>query len=148
MSYITDLTNLFDAMGVDFEKMDSAFRKTFPEKKNGNKDFFHFCAMSNCKREENDKAVIVKLLMPEVDKSELCMSIECTNNGENYVSIGVKGEGFDRTFLKMEKDEKIKIPFDDCIDESKIRAHLENGVLTVVMPKREQKKINKQINIE
>lgn len=150
-NYKNEIENLFAKLGIDVDKMDETFGVMFP---NGVPSKTAKCtkAAANLDRlvikETNDDiGKTVKVLMAEVPKDKIRMEISRTANGENYVRIIAK-ENINEAFFHMNREEDFAVPFGNDIDETKIKARLDNGVLTITFPRKARKELVKSINIE
>lgn len=98
---------------------------------------------------EDENSVVIKAELPGVDQKEIDIRIEdntLTLRGERKHSQDVKKENYHRverfygTFQRS-----FSLPH--TIDQEHVKATCEQGVLTITLPKREEKK-PKQINVE
>ncbi|TWJ32994.1 Hsp20/alpha crystallin family protein [Geobacter argillaceus] len=98
---------------------------------------------------EDENSVVIKAELPGVDQKEIDIRIEdntLTLRGERKHSQEVKKENYHRverfygTFQRS-----FSLPH--TIDQEHVKATCDQGVLTVTLPKREEKK-PKQINVE
>ena len=98
---------------------------------------------------EDESTVVIKAEVPGVDQKEIDIRIEdntLTIRGERKHSQEVKKENYHRverfygTFQRS-----FSLPH--TINQEKVKATCEQGVLTITLPKREEKK-PKQINVE
>ncbi len=98
---------------------------------------------------EDENSVVIKAEVPGVDQKEIDIRIEentLTIRGERKHSQEVKKENYHRverfygTFQRS-----FSLPH--TINQEQVKATCEHGVLTITLPKREEKK-PKQINVE
>ena len=98
---------------------------------------------------EDENSVVIKAELPGVDQKEIDIRIEdntLTLRGERKHSQEVKKENYHRverfygTFQRS-----FSLPH--TIDQERVKATCDQGVLTITLPKREEKK-PKQINVE
>jgi HSP20 family protein len=98
---------------------------------------------------EDESSVVIKAEVPGVDQKEIDIRIEdntLTIRGERKHSQEVKKENYHRveryygTFQRS-----FSLPH--TINQEKVKASCDQGVLTITLPKREEKK-PKQINVE
>lgn len=98
---------------------------------------------------EDENSVVIKAELPGVDQKEIDIRIEdntLTLRGERKHSQDVKKENYHRverfygTFQRS-----FSLPH--TIDQEHVKAACDQGVLTITLPKREEKK-PKQINVE
>ncbi len=98
---------------------------------------------------EDENSVVIKAELPGVDQKEIDIRIEdntLTLRGERKHSQEVKKENYHRverfygTFQRS-----FSLPH--TIDQEHVKATCDQGVLTITLPKREEKK-PKQINVE
>ncbi len=98
---------------------------------------------------EDENSVVIKAEVPGVDQKEIDIRIEdntLTIRGERKHSQEVKKENYHRverfygTFQRS-----FSLPH--TINQEQVKAACEQGVLTITLPKREEKK-PKQINVE
>ena len=98
---------------------------------------------------EDENSVVIKAELPGVDQKEIDIRIEdntLTLRGERKHSQDVKKENYHRverfygTFQRS-----FSLPH--TIDQEHVKATCEQGVLTITLPKREEKK-PKQISVE
>jgi len=98
---------------------------------------------------EDENSVVIKAELPGVDQKEIDIRIEdntLTLRGERKHSQEVKKENYHRverfygTFQRS-----FSLPH--TINQEQVKATCEHGVLTITLPKREEKK-PKQINVE
>lgn len=89
--------------------------------------------------EENEQSFIVKADLPGVKKEDLKISLQ---NGQLILNATTCGEKEDRTYHRRERwcgtyQRVLGLP-DNCRSEG-IQANLENGLLTLIIPKAEPK---------
>lgn len=98
---------------------------------------------------EDEGSVIIKAELPDVDQKDIEVKIENSTlvlRGERKLDQSVKKEHYQRieryygTFQRS-----FSLPA--TIDQDKVRANCERGVLTITLPKKEETK-PKQINVE
>ena len=101
--------------------------------------------MSDYKIEEDDKNYFIEMDMPGVKKEDLEVGIK-----ENILSIYAERKKEDKTenkesvvVSKYEQSFSVK----DGIDVDNIQANLDNGVLKITLPKKEEVKYEKRIEI-
>ena len=102
--------------------------------------------MSDYKIEEDDKNYFIEMDMPGVKKEDLEIGIK-----ENILSIYAERKKED----KMENKEAVVVSkYEQSfnisakgIDIDNIQANLENGILTLTLPKKEEVKYERKINI-
>ncbi|MEI0526926.1 Hsp20/alpha crystallin family protein [Brachyspira murdochii] len=99
--------------------------------------------------EEDEKSYCIEMDMPGVKKEDLDIGIK-----ENILSISAKrkkvkkaenGESKEEVVSSYEQSFNISTK---GIDVENIEANLNNGVLKVILPKKEELKFEKKINIE
>ena len=99
--------------------------------------------------EEDQKSYCIEMDMPGVKKEDLDIGIK-----ENILSISAKrkkvkksenGESKEEVVSSYEQSFNISTK---GIDVENIEANLNNGVLKVILPKKEELKFEKKINIE
>ncbi len=96
---------------------------------------------------ETDKSYVVTLEMPGVTKKDVKVSIEgdtLTVSGERVEKLEDKG------LLRKEiREEKFSRSFnlDNSIDRDQIKAKMDNGVLTVTLPKKEEE-VGRNVSID
>ncbi|WP_157154335.1 Hsp20/alpha crystallin family protein [Brachyspira murdochii] len=125
----------------DFRSFDNAFNS--------------LCASDEIKKmphyniEEDEKNYCIEMDMPGVKKEDLDIGIK-----ENILSISAKrkkvkksenGESKEEVVSSYEQSFNISTK---GIDVENIEANLNNGVLKVILPKKEELKFEKKINIE
>ena len=98
---------------------------------------------------EDENSVTIKAELPDIDQKDIDIRIEdntLTLRGERKHSEDIKKENFHRieryygTFQRS-----FALP--NTINHEKVKASCDKGVLTIVLPKREEKKA-KQITVE
>ena len=124
----------------DFRGFDEAFNSLY----NSNE----IRKVSRCNVEEDDKNYLIEMDMPGVKKEDLEIGIK-----ENILSISAKrkkmmksenGESKEEVISSYEQSFNISTK---GIDVENIEANLNNGVLTITLPKKEEVKYEKKINI-
>ena len=102
--------------------------------------------MSDYKIEEDDKNYIIEMDMPGVKKEDLEVGIK-----ENILSIYAERKKEDKTENKesvvVSKYEQSFNISAKGIDVDNIQANLDNGVLKITLPKKEEVKFEKKIEI-
>ena len=105
--------------------------------------------VSNYRIEEDDKNYIIEMDMPGVKKEDLEIGIK-----ENILSISAKrkkvkksenGESKEEVVSSYEQSFNISTK---GIDVENIQANLNNGVLIVILPKKEELKYEKKIEVK
>ena len=100
---------------------------------------------SDYKIEENDNSYPIEMDMPGVRKEDLDIGIK-----ENMLSIYAERKRMSKTDEKEEVVSKYEQSFNISvkgIDIENISANFENGVLTLTLPKKEEVKYEKKIEI-
>ena len=100
---------------------------------------------SDYKLEENDNSYTIEMDMPGVKKEDLDIGIK-----ENMLSIYAERKRMSKTDDKEEVVSKYEQSFNISvkgIDIENISANFENGVLTLTLPKKEEVKYEKKIEI-
>ena len=124
----------------DFRGFDEAFNSLY----NSNE----IRKLSRCNVEEDDKNYLIEMDMPGVKKEDLEIGIK-----ENILSVSAKrkkmmksenGESKEEVISSYEQSFNISTK---GIDVENIEANLNNGVLTITLPKKEEVKYEKKINI-
>lgn len=115
-------------------------------------NFSNFCNEENSvskysdyKIEENDNSYTIEMDMPGVRKEDLDIGIK-----ENMLSIYAERKRMSKTDEKEEVVSKYEQSFNISvkgIDIENISANFENGVLTLTLPKKEEVKYEKKIEI-
>ena len=102
--------------------------------------------MSDYKIEEDEKNYIIEMDMPGVKKEDLEVGVK-----ENILSIYAERKKEDKTENKesvvVSKYEQSFNISAKGIDVDNIQANLDNGVLKITLPKREEVKFEKKIEI-
>lgn len=102
--------------------------------------------MSDYKIEEDDKNYFIEMDMPGVKKEDLEVGVK-----ENILSIYAERKKEDKTENKeavvVSKYEQSFNISAKGIDIDNIQANLENGILTLTLPKKEEVKYERKINI-
>lgn len=106
-----------------------------------------FCnRVSDYKMEEDDKNYIIEIDIPGVRKEDLEIGIK-----ENILSIYAERKKEDKTENKesvvVSKYEQSFNISDRSVDVDNIQANLDNGVLKITLPKKEEVKYEKKIEI-
>ena len=102
---------------------------------------------SDYKLEENDNSYTIEMDMPGVKKEDLDIGIK-----ENMLSIYaerkkvMKSDDGDKEEVVSKYEQSFNIS-DKSIDVDNISANFENGVLTLTLPKKEEVKYEKRIEI-
>lgn len=106
----------------------------------------NFYKASNYKIEEDEKNYTIEMDMPGVKKEDLEIGIK-----ENILSIYAERKKEDKTENKeavvVSKYEQSFNISAKGIDIDNIQANLENGILTLTLPKKEEVKYERKINI-
>ncbi|HEY6873635.1 MAG TPA: Hsp20/alpha crystallin family protein [Geobacteraceae bacterium] len=98
---------------------------------------------------EDEESVVIKAEVPDIDQKDIEVRIEentLTLKGERKLDQSIRKENYHRV-------ERYYGPFQRSfslpatIDQEKVKANCERGVLTVILPKKEEKK-PKQITVE
>lgn len=98
---------------------------------------------------EDEESVVIKAEVPDIDQKDIEVRIEDNTlmlKGERKLDQSIQKENYHRV-------ERCYGPFQrsfslpTTIDQEKIKANCERGVLTIILPKREEKK-PKQITVE
>jgi len=98
---------------------------------------------------EDEESVVIKAEVPDIDQKDIEVRIEDNTlmlKGERKLDQSIQKENYHRV-------ERYYGPFQRSfslpatIDQEKIKANCERGVLTIVLPKREEKR-PKQITVE
>ncbi|MCM2356870.1 MAG: Hsp20/alpha crystallin family protein [Geobacteraceae bacterium] len=98
---------------------------------------------------EDEESVVIKAEVPDIDQNDIEVRIEdntLTLKGERKLDQSIRKENYHRV-------ERYYGPFQrsfslpPTIDQEKVKATCERGVLTLILPKREEKK-PKQITVE
>lgn len=100
---------------------------------------------SDYKIEDNDNSYTIEMDMPGVRKEDLDIGIK-----ENMLSIYAERKRMSKTDEKEEVVSKYEQSFNISvkgIDIENISANFENGVLTLTLPKKEEVKYEKKIEI-
>jgi len=98
---------------------------------------------------EDDQSVVIKAEVPDVDQKDIEVRIEnntLTLKGERKHSSEIKKENYyrvERYFGQFQRS--FSLP--QSIDQDKVEATCEKGILTITLPKREEVK-PKQISVE
>ena len=98
---------------------------------------------------EDDQSVIIKAEIPDVDQKDIDIRIEnntLTLRGERKHASEVKKENYyrvERYFGHFQRS--FSLP--SSIDQEKVQASCDKGILTITLPKRAEKK-PKQISVE
>lgn len=113
---------------------------------------FYNSKMSDYKIEEDDKNYIIEMDMPGVKKEDLEIGVK-----ENILSIYAERKKEDKTeskngdkkeaFIVVSKYEQSFNISDKGVDIDNIQANLDNGVLKITLPKKEEVKYEKKIEI-
>ena len=98
---------------------------------------------------EDEESVVIKAEVPDIDQKDIEVRIEDNTlmlKGERKLDQSIQKENYHRV-------ERYYGPFQRSfslpatIDQEKIKANCERGVLTIILPKREEKR-PKQITVE
>lgn len=98
---------------------------------------------------EDENSVVIKAEVPDVDQKDIEVRIEnntLTIRGERKHSSDVKKENYyrvERYFGQFQRS--FSLP--QSINQDKVQASCDKGILTITLPKREEKK-PKQISVE
>jgi HSP20 family protein len=98
---------------------------------------------------ETDNEVVIEVEIPGIDRKDVKITVEeniLKISGEKKVEREQKGKNYyyvERSAGKFER--AIKLP--DYVDAEKIKAEYKNGVLTIRVPKKEERK-SKVIEVE
>jgi len=98
---------------------------------------------------EDEQSVVIKAEVPDVDQKDIEVRIEnntLTLKGERKHSSEIKKENYyrvERYFGQFQRS--FSLP--QSIDQDKVEATCEKGILTITLPKREEDK-PKQISVE
>lgn len=113
---------------------------------------FYNSKMSDYKIEEDDKNYIIEMDMPGVKKEDLEIGVK-----ENILSVYAERKKEDKTeskngdkkeaFVVVSKYEQSFNISDKGVDIDNIQANLDNGVLKITLPKKEEVKYEKKIEI-
>lgn len=98
---------------------------------------------------EDENSVVIKAEVPGVDQKEIDIRIEdntLTIRGERKHSQEVKKENYHRVERYYGSFQR-SFSLPHTINQEKVKATCEQGVLTITLPKREEKK-PKQISVE
>ena len=102
---------------------------------------------------ENDKAYIVELAAPGMKKEDF--NVHINDEGNLIIKMEQKEEKMDedkstrylrREFSYSKYEQTLILP--DDVEKDQIKAHVENGVLTVELPKHEEQKVKVSRQIE
>ena len=127
----------------DFRTFDDAFNSLY----NSNNEEMR--KLSHYNIEEDDKQYVIEMDMPGVKKEDLEMGIK-----ENILSISAKRKKITKTENGESKEEvisKYEQSFNIStkgIDVENIEANLNSGVLMVKLPKKEELKYEKKIEVK
>jgi len=98
---------------------------------------------------ETEKEIVLKAELPEIDQKDIDIKVEdntLTIKGERKFEQETKKENYhriERAYGKFSRS--FSLP--NTIDQEKIKASYKNGILELVMPKKEESK-PKQISVE
>ena len=98
---------------------------------------------------EDENSVVIKAEVPDVDQKDIEVRIEdntLTLRGERKHNNEVKKENYHRVERYYGQFQRI-FTLPQTIDQEKVKASCEKGVLTITLPKREETK-PKQISVE
>jgi HSP20 family protein len=98
---------------------------------------------------EDENSVIIKAEVPDIDQKDIEVRIEentLTLKGERKHSSEVKKENYHRVERYYGQFQR-SFSLPHSIDQEGVKASCEKGVLTIILPKREEIK-PKQINVE
>ncbi|GAB7027114.1 Hsp20/alpha crystallin family protein [Geotalea toluenoxydans] len=98
---------------------------------------------------ENAEAVVIKAEVPDMDQQDIEVRIEnniLTLRGERKQNTDVKRENYHRVERYYGTFQR-SFTLPQSIDQDKIRASCDRGVLTIILPKTEEIK-SKQIKVE
>ena len=98
---------------------------------------------------EDEDSVVIKAEVPDIDQKDIEVRIEdntLTLRGERKLDQSVRKDNYHRVERYYGPFQRsFSIP--PTIDQEKVKASCDRGVLTVILPKRAEKK-PKQINVE
>lgn len=121
-------------------------------------DFFNdtdkpvaFDKMMKCDISEIDNNYVIEMDMPGVKKDEISMEIDKGYLTVSYESKNDTEENSDKKYIRRERH-----VYTNCsrqfyvgdIDEEAIKASFKDGILTVTVPKKEEKETKKIISID
>jgi HSP20 family protein len=98
---------------------------------------------------EDENSVIIKAELPDVDQKDIEVTIEDNTlmlRGERRQDQSIKKENYhriERFYGSFQRSFALPL----TIDREKVKASCERGILTIILPKREETK-PKQINVE
>jgi HSP20 family protein len=98
---------------------------------------------------EDEDSVVIKAELPDIDQKDIEVRIEDNTlmlKGERKLDHSLKKENYhrvERYFGPFQRS--FSLP--PTIDQEKVKANCERGVLTIILPKKEEKK-PKQISVE
>ena len=98
---------------------------------------------------EDENSVIIKAELPDVDQKDIEVKIEDNTlvlRGERKQDESIKKENYhriERFYGAFQRSFALPL----SIDREKVKASCEKGILTIILPKREETK-PKQINVE
>lgn len=98
---------------------------------------------------EDENSVIIKAELPDVDQKDIEVNIEDNTlvlRGERKQDQSIKKENYhriERYYGSFQRSFALPL----SIDREKVKASCEKGILTIILPKREETK-PKQINVE
>jgi HSP20 family protein len=98
---------------------------------------------------EDENSVIIKAELPDVDQKDIEVMIEDNTlmlRGERRQDQSIKKENYhriERFYGSFQRSFALPL----SIDREKVKASCERGILTIILPKREETK-PKQINVE
>lgn len=98
---------------------------------------------------ETDKEIVIEAEVPGMDRKDITVKVEdniLKISGEKKLEREKKDRNYrvyERSYGKFERC--LALP--DYVDAEKIKAKYENGVLTITIPKREEKKV-KVVDVE
>ena len=107
-----------------------------------------FALTPNMDVKETDKEIVVETELPGLDEKDISVTVEngiLTIQGEKKLDYDEENENYhvmERRYGSFQRS--LRLP--DTVDDTKINAHFDNGVLKVTLPKRpelagEQRKI-------
>ncbi|HEY5975925.1 MAG TPA: Hsp20/alpha crystallin family protein [Geobacteraceae bacterium] len=98
---------------------------------------------------EDEDSVVIQAEVPDIDQKDIEVKIEdntLTLRGERKHNREVKKENYHRVERYYGQFQR-SFALPHTIDQEKVRANCDKGVLTITLPKREETK-PKQINVE
>ncbi len=148
-SFKKDIEHYLTQMQRDMEKMFTDLRKNWDfQIEEASKFMKKFIPSLNVS--EDEQKIIIRVDLPGVEPKDVNISLD---NHTLYI------EGEKKEEKKSEKEEfkliesayghfKRAIALPEVIDPSKVEATYKNGILTIVLPKKEEKKSKQKIEIK